>query len=99
MLQIDKINIEKELTFEDVENYMPGLTIDNEVYSDSITQFEITSNEEVVNLFFDETNGEFCIDNCSEQLTNAAFKIGELIQSFHEKGKIDSFIQKIIVAF
>lgn len=73
-----------QLSFEDVLNFIPLLTIDNDVVTDNnITHFELHINEEKVNVFYDEVTKHYCLDNCSDEIAEYANNIGEFIQAYY----------------
>ena len=79
------VQYEAGLSFEDVEEFIPMLTIDNAVKSqDEIIHFELFfEDKSKTNLFFDEKTKEFVYDNA--QNNELVYSIGEKIVSLHKK--------------
>jgi hypothetical protein len=91
-----------QLSFEDVLEFIPMLTIDNDVVTDNkITHLKLYINEEKVNVFYDEATKHYCLDNCSEDISEYANRIGEFIQAYclTVSSDLESLSKKLLEVF
>ena len=77
------------LNFEDVVEYIPLLTIDNNVVTEGrIMHFEISSDSQTANLFFDNATGDYCFKE-----DNRLYEVGDTIQSnFFRHRTVEEFL-------
>jgi hypothetical protein len=98
----DKISIEFEagLDFYDVSEYIPNLTIDNNVHSDGdIHRFTVFKGiNEIVNLFYDFKTKDFVYQaDCKH--AQIAENLGYEIIDFHKKSKAENQFMKSLWYF
>ena len=90
MVDIRDVKIKAtSLNFEDVVEYIPLLTIDNNVVTEGrIMYFEILLNTQTANLFFDNATGDYCFKE-----NTSSYEIGDTIQSnFFKHKTVEEFL-------
>ena len=87
------------LNFKDVQEYLPQLTIHNEVVtSGAILHLEIMYNQQRLNLFIDTHTQQYCFNAADENVNDVMYEIGDiaLAKYRHYKNDIEALISYIL---
>jgi hypothetical protein len=87
------------LNFKDVQEYLPQLTIHNEVVtSGAILHLEIMYNQQRLNLFIDTHTQQYCFNAADENVNDVMYEIGDiaLAKYRHYKNNREALISYIL---
>ena len=74
------------VTFEEMQEFIPMITIDNDVVNDGdIIHFGFMVDGMKQDLFFDYITGEFCFDSTTQESSEKVYEIGSIVQSHYYK--------------
>ena len=101
---IEKIEYSYPLDFEDVLQFIPMLTLDNNVKTDGrILHLEISYFKKFLHLFIDTRTKEYCFNTNIKDESNILYEIGDIVLSKYKYFKDDfqeliKYIQKNLTA-
>ena len=101
---ITKIEYSYPLDYEDVLQFIPMLTLDNNVKTDGkILHIEISYFKKVLHLFIDTRTKDYCFNTNIEDESNILYEIGDIVLSKYRYFKEDfqehiKYIQKNLTA-
>ena len=101
---IEKIEYSYPLDYEDVLQFIPMLTLDNNVKTNGrILHLEISYFKKLLHLFIDTRTKEYCFNTNIEDESNILYEIGDIVLSKYKYFKEDfqeliKYIQKNLTA-